>query len=32
MRDLAGISMGLADVLPGFNFSELKNFKILKTN
>ena len=30
MRDLAGISMDLADILPGFDFSELKNSKILK--
>ena len=31
MRDLASISIDLADVLPGFNFSELKNSEILKT-
>ena len=30
MRDLASVSMDLADVLPGFNFSELKNSEILK--
>ena len=29
--NLASISMDLADVLPGFNFSELKNSKMLKT-
>ena len=32
MRDQASISIDLVDVLPGFNFSELKNSKILKTN
>ena len=31
-QDLASISMDLADIFPGFNFSELKNSKIFKKN
>ena len=32
IRDLASIQIDLADILPGVNFSRLKNSKILKTN